>query len=120
MKKVLALLLMASVAQGSLLLGTEYENLQTHLSDSAITRECLEVSQDWLPYNVKNSFKALECCSLNYEFNRIQQAYDKIKTSQLDETHHKILNYLDSKEQIDANRSRIDDIIEGADKVEQT
>ncbi len=65
MKKVLVVLLMASVVQGSLLLG-EYENLQEHLNDSMLTKTCLANSQVWSFLSDKHITNA--CNRLEEEF----------------------------------------------------
>jgi hypothetical protein len=94
MKKVLALLLMMSIAQGSLLLGEDllykhyiqelnviggFDNLQAHFEDAEITKECVEISRPWnmlynaLTINDSKDFSA--CYQLNKEFEHFQQKF---------------------------------------------
>jgi len=94
MKKVLALLLMISIAQGSLLLGEDllykhyiqelnviggFDNLQAYFEDTDTTKKCVTISRPWnmlynaLTTNDSNDF--VVCYQLNKEFEHFQQKF---------------------------------------------
>lgn len=83
MKKIVALLLIASVAQGSLLLG-EYENLQVYLTNSEITKVCLAN-----PQRRSDSEKTKACNFLEKEFARVREEQLVYKSNDLSDQQSK-------------------------------